>query len=133
MKLIIGGIDFISKGYISENGIKQSLEHRSGENAGEMLDGTFRLDYLWTRVRLDISIIDGLTFEEVSEIFKLLSPEGRMEFFTVEYTDVFTGVEVSEQMYSNNYSAEVHRYVDKGTGTIYYKGFTIPLIGGIRE
>lgn len=130
IKLIIGGVDFIANGYVSEKGIKQSLEHRSGENAGEMADGSFRLDYLWSRVRLDVNIVKGLNFTQASEIFSLLAPQGRMEFFDVTYTDVLSGQEVTEQMYSNNYNVSVDVCLN---GDTYYEAFTIPLIGGIRK
>jgi len=131
LTLIIAGNDVMSKGWVAEGGYKHRIEHRSGEDAGETIDGTIRLAYLWTRHRIDVTFIKDLTLTDAVSVLSLASPAGRMDWFDVTFTDLFDGTVKTKRFYANNYDIVVR--TSRRDGETYYDSFTLPLIEDIRK
>lgn len=106
--------------YIAESGVKWSLSIIDGPNAGRNILGTMILDYVASKVRLDVSC-RTLNQDEVRRLLRLLS----RRVFYVSYNDPQYG-KVMKRMYTNNYSGTLDMLYDNNGEE--WEGFTFPLI-----
>ena len=105
---------------IAENGAKWSMNVIDGPNAGRSMSGRMILDYVASKVRLDITC-RGLNQDEINFLLGLL--ERRV--LNVSYRDPMYG-DVTKQMYTNNYAATLNMMFDDNGE--YWDDFTFPLI-----
>ena len=106
--------------FIAESGIKWSLNIIDGPNAGRNILGTMILDYVASKVRLDISC-RTLNQTDVRTLLAILS----RRVFSVSYNDPQYG-NVMKRMYTNNYSGTLDMLYDNNGEE--WEGFTFPLI-----
>lgn len=106
--------------FIAESGIKWSLNIIDGPNAGRNILGTMILDYVASKVRLDISC-RTLNQTDMRTLLSILS----RRVFGVSYNDPQYG-HVTKQMYTNNYSGTLGMMYDNNGED--WGDFTFPLI-----
>lgn len=115
----ISGVDITP--FIAYGGWKWQRADVDGPNAGRGLDGNLIRDRVAIKYRFDVTCIP-LTATQFATIQQLIEPVS----FSVTFTDPMTNSTRTEQMYSNNYSANFQRITRQGVE--YYAGFTFPLI-----
>lgn len=105
---------------IAEDGVKWSLNVIDGPNAGRSMSGRMILDYVASKVRLDITC-RGLNQTEINSLLGLLGNR----VLSVSYKDPMYGL-VTKEMYTNNYSGILNMMYNGNVET--WGDFTFPLI-----
>ncbi|MCL2216682.1 MAG: hypothetical protein FWB91_06630 [Defluviitaleaceae bacterium] len=116
---MINGVDF--RKYVTESGLKIMRNDIESQDAGEMMDGTIRRDRIMMRRRIELTIKDGLSTEDISTIFRAVWPQ----FVFVQFLDPLEGEVITREFYISTVPSTV---MTERAGKVMWAGFSFNMI-----